>query len=272
MSELRKSHNSVSRLVRSRQPTGYLPFESLRSKDVVHIILSGNSAPGEWFIHRHLLLNESNYMRRKLEVGHEKVCIAEKHSAKRYELFFQWLYTGHYQEEEELPETTIVNNEGGDDSIPTPSKPQGLPWCVRDGVASWVLGRFLEASRFQNYAMRRLFSAYARPQLVAGVPLNLFFIVKRHFEAKQLTQFFEDLVIRNWGDTSIVNHNDEGWLKYLEDKAFRDKFVKSMGIPLEERQRIPMDITKYLVKEDQEATDKQGTKASASPSSVPGTK
>jgi hypothetical protein len=209
---------------------------------------------GEWFVQRNLLVKESRYMRQLLKNENAKACKINDYGAPLFGLFLQWLYTGHYQEQDLLvPAFTF---------IPTcqinlclsvaPPDSKTMDWCVKASILSWNLGYYLEAPRFQNYAMRRLFSAYSRPGLDKKTSSTVFDYVKDTSSGDSLTQFFEDLIIRNWGDTSIIDHNEDGWLTLLHDDSLHGNFVLGMANSLEERQQNPMNLRKYLVDEDKE--------------------
>jgi hypothetical protein len=69
--------------------------------------------------------------------------------------------------------------------------------------------------------------------------------------APMVTLFLEDVVIRNWGDQSVIDHKDEGWASVLGTfKHFRTRFTKAVGLSFQERQQEPMVLEKYLVKQD----------------------
>jgi hypothetical protein len=59
----------------------------------------------------------------------------------------------------------------------------------------------------------------------------------------------KDLVIRNWGDGSVVDHGDQnGWKSLILDfTSFRDKFVEGTMISLQERRDQMIVVEDYFV-------------------------
>ncbi|KAF2870066.1 hypothetical protein BDV95DRAFT_619881 [Massariosphaeria phaeospora] len=177
------------------------------------------------------------------------------YTAFSVELYIQWLFTGKYDEY------------GG-----AAQKPRGLiefekkwalihcvkvsreiiPWTVMAAVVAWRLGNDIETPAFQDHAMRRLLQAYAQAQ--RPVHVNAIFVVYNRIKCpgSLLCRFLEETAIRNWGDRSVVNHEDPTWWKLIaDDSAFRVRFMKGVGVPLEKRREQPMKIDDYL--QDEEA-------------------
>ena len=169
-----------------------------------------------------------------------------------FDLFLQWLFTKRYEE----MDGRMRNGEGRYlDRIRaiTDTEPS-VPWRVAAGMGAVTLGIQLEAPKYQNYGMSRLFSAFSSPGLGARLNATLW-EASRTTDNKRpiepLATFYEDMLLRNCGDKSIVEGNDAFWAMKLYDKILRVKFVKAVRESLEERRKQPpLDINKYLVPED----------------------
>jgi hypothetical protein len=75
------------------------------------------------------------------------------------ELFPQWLLTGSYHEYTGFARAPL-HPAFNENLSPLPEESTDtLVWCVKAAVLAWKLGQHLEAPKFQNHAMRRLFAA-----------------------------------------------------------------------------------------------------------------
>jgi hypothetical protein len=70
-----------------------------------------------------------------------------------------------------------------------------MVWCVKAAVLAWKLGQHLEAPRFQNHAMRRLFAVYTRD--VPRFTTTGDFLQLTRDGCRNVNLFFEDLIVRN---------------------------------------------------------------------------
>jgi hypothetical protein len=98
--------------------------------------------------------------------------------------------------------------------------------------------------------MRRLFAAYTRDAPRFRITRDFLQWTRDGYENVNL--FFEDLIVRNWGgDDSLIDAEHESWPQQIKkNDRFRDEFIMAMAVPLDDRCGEPMDLDKYLVKED----------------------
>lgn len=118
---------------------------------------------------------------------------------------------------------------------------------------AWRLGKFLESPRFQNYAMRRLFTAFSRSSSPVKIPADTYDYVYKigKLSNLQIISFMQDIVIRNWGDDSVVDHKNMLWPILIQtDAVFQRNFFQGVAIPLDKRRELPMNLNKYFVMED----------------------
>lgn len=123
-----------------------------------------------------------------------------------------------------------------------------IVWYVKAVVLAWKLGHRLQAPGCQNYAMRRLFAAYTRAWPTFKIRDDFFEWTRD--SGTQLCDFFEDLIIRDWGDTDLIDHRHSDWSRPLkENDRFRDGFIEAMARPFKERSKASMEIERYLLRE-----------------------
>lgn len=204
-----------------------------------------------WTIPYGLLVNVSTFARNI--IGDSGVLNLPRSIYSPYveELFFEWLFTGLYHED---GSTSLVPGspeivEWGHEFDPTENNgPHTMPCYAKAALYAWNLGNYLEAPEFQNYAMRRLFCAYSSPHINPMSPkiLNCVEIYPTNYGIKR---FFQDYVLRNWGDDSKIHHDDEVWSTILgNDSEFRKIFLQTTSKPLQERRKEPMNLDDYLIK------------------------
>ncbi|KAF1850396.1 uncharacterized protein K460DRAFT_390910 [Cucurbitaria berberidis CBS 394.84] len=226
---------------------------SIRADDTV-LVTCPDTEFGGWHVSGSLLqsvVHNKKYTT-LLEEGTAKELYIPNCSPLEVELFLQWLYFGSYSEESGFAKKLSWNlgelqNTGLE--ITSASSTNVMVWAVKAAWLSWYLGAHLEAPQFQNYAMTRLFDAYERQDPKATVDFDLWTISNRSLPKVAL--FFEEMVIRNWGDTSVVDHTREEWsLLIVKHESFRVKFMKGMAVSLEKRREEPMKLEHYLIEED----------------------
>ena len=132
-----------------------------------------------------------------------------------------------------------------------------MDWSIKAAILAWDMGRYVGCLEFQNYAMGRLFAAFSRstppPSLVTA---DVFGYIQAHRDetsyigrtATELCDFFEDLVVRNWGDSAVLHHGDQGkWSEVLsQSTTFRNKFLAGTMQSLEKRRGTAMKLESYL--------------------------
>jgi hypothetical protein len=95
--------------------------------------------------------------------------------------------------------------------------------------------------------MTRLIMAYSQKVPKAAPTANAF----RQRGCETLRRFLDDLAIRNWGDTSLVDHTKHEWLEEIWYRnEYLEKFVRAMGTTLEKRREQPMILERYFISED----------------------
>jgi hypothetical protein len=207
--------------------------------------------PTEWRLPRDLLRQESKHFRARLQHEATTVLNITLFGVDTIELLLQWLLTGSYHEHTGFVQKPIYCGMPKTFSLsPLPEKSADtMVWCVKAAVVAWKFGQHYEAPRFQNHAMRRLFAAYTRDSPRFRITGD--FLQWTRDGRENVNLFFEDLIVRNWGDDSLIDAEHEIWSQQIKkNDRFRDEFIKAMAVPLDDRCGEPMDLEKYLVKED----------------------
>ncbi|KAI4605106.1 hypothetical protein J4E83_010842 [Alternaria metachromatica] len=176
-------------------------------------------------------------------------------------LFVQWLYTGRYTElNGPVKKLDSITRTPRLDMCNSYEK-DTMEWTAKAAVLAWTLGNDLRLPEFQNYAMKRLFAAFSRPSkrpLLTPALYKYGQKVDQHWffgslasrskwmDKGQLEQALGVIIIRNWGDTAVVDQEEmESWSDLLRScDALRDKFLEGSLLSLEERRE------KVLVAED----------------------
>ena len=182
--------------------------------------------------------------------------LSNDHDPATFDLFTQWLYTRKYQEKDELA-TFHAGFENialaGQDYIPE----DAMDWAIKAAVLCWELGASLGAKNFQNYAMERLFEAFSRP---LSRPLTVFLFLHTYLVGNEenfhcispLQRLIQDVIVRNWGDDTIVQHGDqEIWSDTLEAfHDFRRVFIEATSQTLERRRERELSLEDYLIHQE----------------------
>ena len=180
-------------------------------------------------------------------------------SPAAFELFIQWIYTRTYVEKAGL--VVAFGSTNSDDislTGATASKGNGrMAWSIKAAILAWDIGRYVGCLELQNYAMGRLFAAFSRstppPSLVTADVFAYIQAGRNEISfigrtAAELCDFFEDIVVRNWGDEAVLHHGDQKqWSEMLSQSAtFRNKFLAGTMQPLEKRRGTAMKLESYL--------------------------
>jgi hypothetical protein len=124
-----------------------------------------------------------------------------------------------------------------------------MVWRIKAACLAYELGYDIGAPAFQNYAMGRLFRAYQVDTPKVEVSPAMYRWSKSKVPMVHI--FLEDVILRNWGDKDVVNHELEEWSAEIkENDIFRNRFVKAVGIPIQARQQEAMVLERYLVEEE----------------------
>lgn len=208
------------------------------------VVRSTSVSPSRtWTVSRSLLCNASKMAERVLQENAVKTFSIPIFAAARVELFLQWLYLGSYQEQD-VP-MFLLSREGLPARYSRTSS--SMNWSMTAAVLAHHLGRYIEAPWFQNYAMVKLVQAYdaAEPRVMITPD-----VLTNTSPSPLLNMFFEDILMRNWGDKSVIHHEHGVWSKVFEREELKERLVQAMAIPLKERRGEPMVLEKYLVEEE----------------------
>ena len=201
-------------------------------------------------------MSRSEYFRQQLLESKETVVDIDFIGAPVLALYIQWLLKGRYYEHTgfaRAPSYRTACNTHTLDNIDNPQVADTIAgvvvWCVKAGILAWKLGHRLESPKFQNYAMKRLFAAYTRER--PSFQIDGDFLAWTRDSGTALREFFEDLVIRNWGDESLIDSEHASWARFIKDNDnFLGEFIKAVAIPLRKRVAEPMEVEKYLLREE----------------------
>jgi hypothetical protein len=209
------------------------------------VVKIGTSPP--WSVSRALLQGASITFKDSLLDSSVKVVESAEWEPAAFELFLQWLYTGRYQEYDGYAPDFECAWQFNSLVHQTELTTVNMVWCVKAAILAHNLGGVLEAPRFQNHAMDRLLQAYGRKVPKATVTPVM---VRDHASCPSLELFFEDLVIQNWGDLTVLDSDLEEWADMLgTDHGFRSKFMPAVATPVKDRQQRPLKLETYLEEE-----------------------
>jgi len=132
-----------------------------------------------------------------------------------------------------------------------------MGWAIKAAVLCWELGASLGAKNFQNYAMERLFEGFSRP---LSRPLILFLFLHTYLVGNEenfhcispLQRLIQDVIVRNWGDDTIIQHEDkEIWSDTVEAcHDFRRVFIEATSQTLERRRERELSLEDYLIHQE----------------------
>ncbi|KAI4605120.1 hypothetical protein J4E83_010856 [Alternaria metachromatica] len=215
----------------------------------------------KWSIHMTLVESECQAGRFKENIYKDCYILGSEHDPATFDLFVQWLYTRRYQEKQGLVVSLAYRSSLGSPKSDSESMDlEGwffgmMDWTVKAAILCWQLGASLGAKGFQNYAMERLFEALSRPLLQ---PLTANLILRTCDVEKvgavhgtsPLQRLIQDVIVRNWGDDTIVQHGDqEQWSDTLEAcHFFRMNFIEATRQSLERRREHQMSLADYLIR------------------------
>ncbi|KAF2825144.1 hypothetical protein CC86DRAFT_407373 [Ophiobolus disseminans] len=187
-----------------------------------------------WLLPRDVLCRDSEYFREQLLESKESTVIVDFIGAPVLSLYIQWLLKGRYYEY-----TGFARS---------PSYRTACNTHTLDNIGRRAASRcrFRCHGLFQNHAMRRLFAAYTRE--LPSFQLDGDFLQWIKDSGLKVREFFEDLVIRNWGNSSIIDCEQPSWSLLIKDnERFREAFIKAVALPLKDRTVQPMALESYLL-------------------------
>jgi hypothetical protein len=175
-------------------------------------------------------------------------------SAGAFDLFVQWLYTRKYNEKTGQVATFSTAARETNASLAIVERSSDtIGWTVKAAILAWQMGQHFDCNDFQNYAMERLFAAYSQPHTRPITGEVFEYVLRDQIDSFSpidvFEHFFEDIVVRNWGDKLIIDHQDNrSWSKVLQGiKSFRDKFLDATMLSLEKRREHLMELANYMV-------------------------
>ena len=217
----------------------------------------------KWSVHMTLVESECQADQLKEDLFGVGYVLGGEHDPETFDLFVQWLYTQKYQEKEGLAESLASGNslapaESVSESVTFANLLLGthgrMDWAVKAAILCWDLGASLGAKGFQNYAMERLFEALSRPlsqPLTANLILHASDVKnERAFRGTSPVQrLMQDVIVRNWGDDTIVHHAARNTWSYLLETCpyFRMVFIKATSKTLENRREQELSLEDYLI-------------------------
>ncbi|KAF2870065.1 hypothetical protein BDV95DRAFT_595634 [Massariosphaeria phaeospora] len=211
---------------------------------------------GQWFVPKKLLHLQSRMLARSTQLEWE---MPKAFGRPAVELFLQWLLTGDYQEYDMLVPLLSYTNYQDYNKTLVPyvesSEGQSMSYFVKAGMLAWKLGEYLEAPRFQNHAMIRLFHALSCTDNDWWINADMCKMAMHNSAGNSarntLGELFEDILMRNWGDKTIIERDDsEKWRQMLSEGELFKRFVGATMMPLEDRQLVPLKLIDYMVKEN----------------------
>ncbi|KAF2870058.1 hypothetical protein BDV95DRAFT_595627 [Massariosphaeria phaeospora] len=237
---------------KSRSDAKTLLKSARENKDFVLLVDNGS----KWTLPQALLSLESKLIKRKIASGSSEH-YTNRHLASAVELWVQWLHTRSYHEEDFIvPDISLYSGSLAPHTPdPTPDDLDiGIIYPIKAALVAWHLGDRLESPRFQNYAMTRLSHALNHklptPQASARILYHLSFLGSHWMPLR----FFEDFLLRNWGDWTVIERGDaQDWADLLRrNDRFRLGFVHASIWSLEHRRAIEMKAEQYFVDEEGE--------------------
>jgi hypothetical protein len=103
-------------------------------------LIASNPAEKTWTLPKALLAHHAGYFRRteRFREGEQNKVTFESFEPEIFELFVEFVYFGHYSNTDKLED----------------------PARIRDSARAWVLGDYLDAVAFKNFAMKSLHKIY----------------------------------------------------------------------------------------------------------------
>jgi hypothetical protein len=144
-----------------------------------------------WCLSQDLLSYHSNLFKKLVEACPSKQSVIVDEEPDNFDAFVEFMLRGRY----------------------TYRDPLDCHIRVRYSARIWALGSYLEAPRFQNFAMMNLYGIYnptRRAQPLSGIgPDSVKFVCKYFEPGEKLYEFVKDLVTTYWANTSVVPQGGE---------------------------------------------------------------
>jgi hypothetical protein len=198
-------------------------------------LIAANSEETSWTIPKALLAHHAGYFRRadQFKEGEENKVTLESFDPEIFELFVEFVYFGRYSYRDLQDGTRI-----------------------RDSAKAWVLGDYLNAVEFKNFAMKNLHSFYFPPNDQVSKskvePELVDYCCTNSPVTSYLYALFRDILITYWHDNSITNYRRETREKWNtiwdEHRDFRNDVLYYTNQDPEHRGQARKSVESYLEK------------------------
>jgi hypothetical protein len=160
-------------------------------------LIASSGREKSWTIAKALLAHYSGYFRRtkNFKEGEQSKVILESFEPETFQLFVEFVYFGRYSYRDILSDKQRI----------------------RDSVKAWVLGDYLDAVEFKNFALKNLYDIYfpvsGPPKSTIGPEVLDYCCAMTPVKSKLYT-FFRNVLIVYWHDTDVIIYdadNRETW-------------------------------------------------------------
>lgn len=156
-------------------------------------ITSASGEIGIWDLHKSLLSYHSGYFQRASHPGtfkeseEDSVSISDFEPAT-FKLFIEYMCYGTYIYRDNLQDH----------------------FKIGDSAKAWVLGDYLDAIEFKNFAMRNLYKIYLPENMSAPLsgigPKAIEYCCSNTSTISPLTRFFKDVLTKYWYSTDVIKY------------------------------------------------------------------
>jgi hypothetical protein len=191
-----------------------------------------------WCLPKALLSRYSGYFQRATRPGTFKESEDNKVTLEDFEpeifkLFIEFMYYGRYSYRDDLTDSLKV----------------------RDSAKAWVLGDYLDAVEFKNFAMRNLYDIYfpsqGSPKTGVGAAA-IQHCCSTTLTNSRLCKLYGDILVVYWHDPTIIQYsaaNQSEW-ENIWDKhqEFRNNVLYFTNQQPEDRSKKQKELDNYLAK------------------------
>ncbi|KAF2117430.1 hypothetical protein BDV96DRAFT_644851 [Lophiotrema nucula] len=157
------------------------------------------------------------------------------------EVFIESVLTGSWRARPVKVDLTSMSMLGFQEEAPDVDS---LNWQVKASIYACQFGVTIGAPKFHNYAMKQLFEAFHTKRM----PLSARIAIHACHGKGHLADFIQNLIIRDWNeDMGIIHSSDPDWEEFFEDKQFRPRFIKEIGMSHEAKKTHQLKLDDYLM-------------------------
>jgi hypothetical protein len=200
-------------------------------------IISASGDKGTWSVPKALLSRSSGYFQRATRPGTFKESDENKVTIQDFEpdtfqLFVEFIYYSRYSYHDNL------NNN---------SK-------VRDSAKAWVLGDYLDAVEFKNFAIRTLYYIYfpsdcSKPKCGVG-PKAIEHCCTKATEESGLVALYLSVLVVYWGEPGFISYvgdsSDEWDAIWERHHGFRNNLLRGLSQEKEDRKAWQQGLAYYV--------------------------